>query len=68
VPAGTPRPVIDKLGATFKAALADPKATETLLGAGIEPETSTPEELEAFVVAETGKWATIVKAAGIEPE
>ena len=27
-----------------------------------------PEELEAFVVAETEKWAKIVKAAGIEPE
>ena len=52
----------------FKAALADPKATETLLGAGIEPETSTPEELEAFVAAETDKWARIVKTAGIEPE
>jgi tripartite-type tricarboxylate transporter receptor subunit TctC len=68
VPAGTPRPVIDKLDAAFKAALADPKVTQTLLGAGIEPEASTPEELKAFVVAETEKWAKIVKAAGIEPE
>ncbi len=60
--------MIDKLNTAFKAALADPKATEALLGAGIEPAISTPEELKAFVVAETDKWAKIVKAAGIEPE
>jgi tripartite-type tricarboxylate transporter receptor subunit TctC len=39
-----------------------------LLKAGIEPLTSTPEELREYVVSETKKWADIVKAAGIEPE
>lgn len=68
VPAGTPKPVVDRLNAAFKAALADPKVTQSLLNAGIEPTSSTPEELEAFAAAETGKWARIVKAAGIEPE
>ncbi|HEX6014022.1 MAG TPA: tripartite tricarboxylate transporter substrate-binding protein, partial [Geminicoccaceae bacterium] len=68
VPAGTPKPVIDKLNAAFKAALADPKVTQSLLNAGIEPTSSTPEELKAFVTSETEKWAKIVKAAGIEPE
>lgn len=68
VPAGTPEPVIDKLNTAFKAALADPKVTQSLLNAGIEPTSSTPEELGAFVASETEKWAKIVKAAGIEPE
>jgi tripartite-type tricarboxylate transporter receptor subunit TctC len=68
VPAGTPEPVVDKLNAAFKAALADPKVTESLLNAGIEPTSSTPDELRAFVASETEKWAKIVKAAGIEPE
>jgi tripartite-type tricarboxylate transporter receptor subunit TctC len=68
VPAGTPQPIVDKLNTAFKEALADPKATETLLGAGIEPTSSTPGELKAFVVSETDKWAKIVKAAGIEAE
>lgn len=68
VPAGTPAPVVDKLNAAFAAALADPAATKTLLGAGIEPATSTPAELAAFVGTETEKWAGIVKSAGIEPE
>jgi tripartite-type tricarboxylate transporter receptor subunit TctC len=68
VPAGTPKPIVDQLNTAFKTALADPKARETLLGAGIEPTSSTPEELKAFVVAETDKWAKTVKAAGIELE
>lgn len=68
VPAGTPEPVVDELNAAFKAALADPKVTQSLLSAGIEPASSTPEELAAFVAAETEKWARIVEAAGIEPE
>ena len=68
VPAGTPVEVIDRLNAAFVAALADPTATKTLLDAGIEPATSTPAELAAFVGTETEKWASIVKSAGIEPE
>jgi tripartite-type tricarboxylate transporter receptor subunit TctC len=68
VPAGTPRQVVDKLNGTMKAALADEGAAKTLLGAGIEPESSTPEELKAFTITETEKWARIVKTAGIEPE
>jgi tripartite-type tricarboxylate transporter receptor subunit TctC len=68
VPAGTPEPVVDRLNAAFGAALADEDAAKTLLGAGIEPEPSTPEELGAFTAAEAEKWARIVKAAGIEPE
>ena len=68
VPAGTPVEVIDRLNAAFVAALADPTATKTLLDAGIEPATSTPTELAAFVGTETEKWASIVKSAGIEPE
>jgi tripartite-type tricarboxylate transporter receptor subunit TctC len=68
VPAGTPEAVVAKLNGAMRTALADEAAVKTLLGAGIEPGASTPEELKAFTVAETEKWARIVKAAGIEPE
>jgi len=68
VPAGTPEAVVEKLNGAMRTALADEAAVKTLLGAGIEPGASTPEELKAFTVAETEKWARIVKAAGIEPE
>jgi tripartite-type tricarboxylate transporter receptor subunit TctC len=68
VPAKTPKPVIEKLHAALVAAVSDKDTQEKLLAAGIEPESSTPEELRGFVQAEIKKWAEIVKAAGIQPE
>lgn len=68
VPARTPKPVVDKLNAVLNASLADKAVQEALLKAGIEPVTSTPDELRDFVASETAKWAEIVKAAGIQPE
>jgi tripartite-type tricarboxylate transporter receptor subunit TctC len=68
VPAKTPQPIVAKLNAALNAAIADKVAQEALLAAGIEPLTGTPDELRAFVVSETKKWADIVKAAGIQPE
>jgi tripartite-type tricarboxylate transporter receptor subunit TctC len=68
VPVRTPKAIVDKLNAAMNAALADKAVQDTLLSAGVEPLTSTPDELRAFVVSETKKWADIVKAAHIEPE
>jgi tripartite-type tricarboxylate transporter receptor subunit TctC len=68
VPAKTPKPIVDALNAAIKRAVEDKTVEENLLKAGIEPLTSTPEELRGYVVAETKKWADIVKAAGIQPE
>jgi tripartite-type tricarboxylate transporter receptor subunit TctC len=68
VPARTPQAIVDKLNAAMNAAIADKAVQDTLLSAGIEPLTSTPDELRAFVVSETKKWADIVRAAGIQPE
>jgi tripartite-type tricarboxylate transporter receptor subunit TctC len=68
VPAKTPQPVVAKLREALVAAVNDKGTQEKLTAAGIEPETSTPEELKAFVRSEIKKWADIVKAAGIQPE
>ena len=67
VPA-TPKPIVEKLHAAFTEALSDKAVQEQFYAAGSEPESSTPEELKAFVVSEIRKWADIVKAAGIQPE
>jgi tripartite-type tricarboxylate transporter receptor subunit TctC len=68
VPAKTPKPIVDKLNGAIKAAIGDKATQEALLKVGLEPLTSTPDELRAYVDSETRKWAEIVKAAGIEPE
>lgn len=67
-PAKTPKPIVDRLNAAFHEALADKDVQSKLLKAGIEPEAGTPGALRDFVIAETKKWATIVKNAGIQPE
>ncbi|MDP9292279.1 MAG: tripartite tricarboxylate transporter substrate-binding protein, partial [Verrucomicrobiota bacterium] len=68
VPAKTPKPVVERLNAAFREALADKEVTSKLLGAGIELEASSSDELKAFVISETAKWAKIVADAKIEPE
>jgi len=68
VPAKTPKPIVDKLNGAIRKAIDDKSVEAALLAAGIEPLTSTPDELRAYVMSETKKWADIVKAAGIEPE
>lgn len=41
---------------------------ERLAEDGAEPVANSPEEFAAFIRAETGKWAKVVKDAGIKPE
>ena len=67
-PAKTPKPIVDRLNAAFREALADKELADRLLKVGIEPATSTPEELKAFQAAETKKWAKIAAEAKIEPQ
>ena len=67
-PAQTPKAAVQKLHAAFTAALAEPEVAKALRAAGIEPSPSTPEDLGTFTVAETEKWARLIKLAGIEPE
>jgi tripartite-type tricarboxylate transporter receptor subunit TctC len=66
--AGTPRTTIDKLNGVLTAYLQRPDVTQRLAVLAINPLTSTPDELEAFIPAEIEKWARVVKDAGIMPE
>lgn len=68
VPAKTPKPIVNKLRDALVNAVEDKGTQEKLLQAGIEPETSTSEDLKAFVESEIKKWDQIVAAAGIQPE
>jgi tripartite-type tricarboxylate transporter receptor subunit TctC len=66
--AGTPKAIVDKLNGVLTGYLTRPEVTEKLMAVAIEPRTSTPEELEAFIAAEIRKWAQVVKDAGITPQ
>jgi tripartite-type tricarboxylate transporter receptor subunit TctC len=66
-PAGTPRPIVDKLNAAINKALADPAVSSALEKAGITPTPgSTPETTADFIKAELAKWAPIIKASGAQ--
>jgi tripartite-type tricarboxylate transporter receptor subunit TctC len=66
-PAGTPKPVVEKLNVAANKALADPQVTDALKKAGIDPTPgSTPQTTTDFVKAELAKWAPIIKASGAQ--
>ncbi len=67
-PAGTPPAVLDRLHKEIVALLGAADAREALDKAGAEPVTSTPAELAAMVRDGVGKYAAIIKTAGIKPE
>ena len=66
--AKTPAPVVNKLNAEIKRALALPDVIEKLAPAGVEIQTTSPEEWGRFVQSEIEKWAKVVKTAGIKLE
>ncbi|OVZ57605.1 LacI family transcriptional regulator [Pigmentiphaga sp. NML080357] len=63
-PAGTPRPIVDRLQREIAKALTDPKIKEQLVSQAADPVGSTPDDFARFVREETRKWAPIVKASG----
>lgn len=64
-PAGTPRPVIERLGAEFVAALDDAAVAKRFRDFGAEPAPLGPAAFDAFMAAEVAKWAPIVRASGV---
>jgi tripartite-type tricarboxylate transporter receptor subunit TctC len=67
-PAGTPRPVIDRLNKELNAALASKEVRDRLAVEGAEPLPSTPEEYGADIDREEAQWSKVVKASGAKPE
>jgi tripartite-type tricarboxylate transporter receptor subunit TctC len=65
-PKGTPQPVIDKLDAEVKKALADPGVQQKIAAGAGQPSTMARKDVDPFVRAEIKKWAEVVKRAGIK--
>jgi tripartite-type tricarboxylate transporter receptor subunit TctC len=67
-PAGTPKPIVDRLHAEIMKIIATPEAQARLKSFGMLPSSMTPAELGAYQKAEVAKWAQVIKAAGIKAE
>jgi tripartite-type tricarboxylate transporter receptor subunit TctC len=65
-PAGTPRPVVEKLNREFNGALQSADVREKLLARGAQPSPGSPEAFAGFMAQEMAKWAPVVKQAGIK--
>ena len=64
-PAGTPRPIIEKLAETAPKALQTPKAQEALRKQGFEPLTGGPDEFADHIRRETARWTAVAQGAGL---
>jgi tripartite-type tricarboxylate transporter receptor subunit TctC len=66
VPKGTPRPIIDRIGADVRRALAEPAVKEKMASLAADSVGSTPEELAALLRSESEKWGILIRDAGIK--
>ena len=66
-PAGTPKPIVDKIYGALAEAVKDPAVRDRFVEFGAEPVSPGPEELQKFIVSETAKWRHIIEKAGILP-
>lgn len=67
-PAGTPRPIIDRLNSEIVAILAEPEVRAQLERQGTMPAPSTPDEFATLIHTDIAKWAKVVSEAGIQPD
>jgi len=66
-PAQTPKDVVALINRHINTIVAMPDFRQRLLDLGTEARASTAEELGARLSADIGKWAAVVKQAGLEP-
>jgi tripartite-type tricarboxylate transporter receptor subunit TctC len=68
LPAGTPRPIVDKLHDDLGKALATGEVREKFAGLGVEAASSTEEEFRAHIQSEMVKYGKLVQEAGIHAD
>ena len=68
LPAGTPKPIAEKLQAALAKVAADPEVIERFKVQGVEIKSSTPEEFKIFYLKEEKVWTTLMKEQGIKLE
>jgi tripartite-type tricarboxylate transporter receptor subunit TctC len=65
-PAGTPRPIIERLNREINAVLQTPSVRATLEQQGVVPAGGTPEEFGDLIKSDIARWKAVIKAANIK--
>ena len=68
VPAGTPRPVVNRLSVEMRRALDNPEVVSMFARLGISPTPLAPEAFEAFLRSETRMFAAVIREAHVKAE
>ncbi|HEY2757004.1 MAG TPA: tripartite tricarboxylate transporter substrate binding protein [Pseudolabrys sp.] len=66
LPAKTPADIVGKLHDAYVKTISDGEIKQKLIGAGIDPLQSTPQEMAAYMKSETEKWAKVINTASIK--
>ncbi|MPZ46524.1 MAG: tripartite tricarboxylate transporter substrate binding protein [Betaproteobacteria bacterium] len=64
-PAGTPRPIVDRLSGEVGKIVSMPEVRDKLVSLGMEPLVSTPEQFAVLLQADMAKAAKVIKVANI---
>jgi tripartite-type tricarboxylate transporter receptor subunit TctC len=64
-PRGTPQPIIDKLNREIVAVIQAPDIRERFAAAGTDPQSSTPEQLRAYIAQEVPRWEKLLTQIGL---
>lgn len=67
-PAGTPQPVLDKLGQALQASVRNPATQEKLRALGAVVVGSTPEQYAKWLKEDQARWAKLVKDADVKAQ
>ena len=67
-PAGTPKPIVDRLSREVAAIVALPAVQDKLRNMGVEPDGRQADAFSAFQRAEIAKWGKVIQDAGIQAE
>lgn len=64
VPRGTPQSIVSQLNGGIVRAAQSPEVREQLVAQGLEPASSSPQDLARYIAAEVAKWSRVVRETG----